>query len=168
MAYTSEELQKGLDAFIQSDVDVEDLRERRNLEIALQVLNDLFKRINIYEPRFGSSFAEEKSRVENVHVLSANHVEARVYLDQIELFLVTENGAPKQAAFIDLKAERSKIFCIWSEFLTASGHLSARKMRERFQVCSKEIIKTKNYACSICNKQNCPILLTKSTVLISA
>lgn len=136
MAFTREELQVGLHGFIQAEVQYEELKKTRNREIALQIASDIFKRINIHEPRFGSCFKEENNNASGLQILNANHIEIRVYLDQIDLFNLEENGAPEGATFLDIKDERSKAFCIWSEFLTAAGHLSARKIRERFMVCS--------------------------------
>ena len=135
MAFTSDEVRKGLESFIQSEVHIEELKKARNLTIALQILNDIFKRINIYEPRFGASFIEDNCSMKEIQVIDASHMEVRIYLDQIDLFALEENGAPRGATFVDIKNECSKEFCIWSEFLTAAGHLSARKIRERFQVC---------------------------------
>ena len=141
MAFTSNELRKGLDSFIQNAVHLEQIKKAKNKEIALQVLKDLFKRINLYEPRFGANFEEENCSIRGLQMIDASHIELRVYLDQIDFFIIEENGAPKGATFIDIKDDRSKEFCIWTEFLTAAGHLSARKIRERFQV-SAELSRT--------------------------
>ena len=134
MAFTSNELRKGLDGFIRSAVHLEQVKKAKNREIALQVLKDLFKRINLYEPRFGVNFEDENHSIRGLQMIDASHMEIRVYLDQIDFFAIVENGAPKGATFVDIKDDRRKEFCIWSEFLTAAGHLSARKIRERFQV----------------------------------
>ena len=134
MAFTSNELRKGLKTFINSAVQSEEVKKTKNRDIALQVLKDLFKRINLYEPRFGANFEEENYPTSGIQIIDSGRIEIRVYLDQIDFFTIEENGAPKGATFINIKDDRSKEFCIWSEFLTAAGHLSARKIRERFQV----------------------------------
>ena len=137
MAFTTDESQHDLETFIKTKVRAEKQRTSSNIENALQILKDVFARINVHEPRFSCKFQNNDGRIKGLYAKNPDHLELRVYLDQIEMFDIIENCAPKGATFLDIKDERSKAVCVWSEFLTAAGHLSSRKIRERFQVRKK-------------------------------
>ena len=138
MAFTTDESQHDFETFIKTKVRAERQRTSNNIDIALQILKDVFARINVHEPRFSCKFQNENGRIKGLYVKNPDHLEIRVYLDQFEMFDVIENCAPKGATFLDIKDERSKAVCVWSEFLTAAGHLSSRKIRERFQVSKRD------------------------------
>ena len=134
MAFTSNELQKDLEVFIRTTVQAEELKTDRSTEMAMQVLGDIFTRINIHEPRFSCEFSDDSKELKGLYVIDNEHMELRIYLDQIELFDIVETSAPKGATFLSIKNDRDKPICVWGEFLTATGHLSAKKIRDRFQV----------------------------------
>lgn len=134
MAFTSANIQSDLKAFVDTKVQARKLETARNIETVLEVLKEVFARLSVNEPRFNDSFNKENGRVDGLQVIAPDHIQLRLYLDQIELFTTVQSGAPNGATFLDIKDERSKCVCIWSEFLTAAGHLSARKIREKFQV----------------------------------
>eukprot|EP00794_Sanderia_malayensis_P007275 gene7275-8086_t len=134
MAFTSNKMQQDVAEFISTRVEGRKQETSKNIEIVLEVLKEIFSKLTIHEPRFHHKCQFDGERVLGMQAITPNHIEFRIYLDQIEMFRVSENGAPDGATFLDLKDEVRKDCCIWSEFLTAAGHLSARKVREKFQL----------------------------------
>jgi len=54
-------------------------------------------------------------------------------LNQMSVFNFVDDGAVPGCAVLRLSDGRKRSMSLWVEFITASGYLSARKIRSRFQ-----------------------------------
>lgn len=68
-------------------------------------------------------------------MVSPVEFEMVIYLNQMGVFNFVDDGTlvPGQSA-LKLNDGRKRSMSLWVEFITASGYLSARKIRSRFQV----------------------------------
>ncbi|KAG9509550.1 Protein mab-21, partial [Fragariocoptes setiger] len=66
-------------------------------------------------------------------VISANEFEVVLYLNQMGVFNFVDDGSLPGCAVLKLSDGRKRSMSLWVEFITASGYLSARKIRSRFQ-----------------------------------
>jgi len=98
-----------------------------------KIVQDVLKEVEVQEPRFISSLAEINGRYEGMDVVSANEFEVVLYLNQMGVFNFVDDGSLPGCAVLKLSDGRKRSMSLWVEFITASGYLSARKMRSRFQ-----------------------------------
>merc|ERR1712193_313575 len=75
-----------------------------------KVVQDVLKEVEVQEPRFISSLTEINGRYEGL-----------------------DDGSLPGCAVLKLSDGRKRSMSLWVEFITASGYLSARKIRSRFQ-----------------------------------
>lgn len=59
--------------------------------------------------------------------------EVILYLNQMGVFNFVDDGSTPGCAVLKLSDGRKRSMSLWVEFITASGYLSARKIRSRFQ-----------------------------------
>ena len=110
-------------------------------EIA-RIVFEVLKEVETQEPRFISQLNEIKGKYEGISVISPNEYEVVLYLNQMGVFNFVDDGAAPGCALLKLSDGRKRSMSLWVEFITASGYLSARKIRARFhalvaQACEK-------------------------------
>lgn len=77
-------------------------------------------------------------------MVSPNEFQIVLYLNQMGVFNFVDDGALPGCAVLKLSDGRKRSMSLWVEFITASGYLSSRKIRSRFQTlvaqaCDKSI-----------------------------
>merc|ERR1712141_109539 len=98
-----------------------------------KVVQDVLKEVEVQEPRFISSLTEINGRYEGLDVVSPHEFEVVLYLNQMGVFNFVDDGSLPGCAVLKLSDGRKRSMSLWVEFITASGYLSARKIRSRFQ-----------------------------------
>ncbi|XP_043268549.1 protein mab-21-like [Venturia canescens] len=98
-----------------------------------KVVENVLKEVEIQEPRFVSSLIECNGRYEGLEVISQDEFEIILYLNQMGVFNFVDDGTLPGCAVLKLSDGRKRSMSLWVEFITASGYLSARKIRSRFQ-----------------------------------
>jgi hypothetical protein len=104
-----------------------------NIDEIARIVFDVLKEVEIQEPRFISQLNEVNGRYEGISVLSPNEYEVVLYLNQMGVFNFVDDSASSGSALLKLSDGRKRSMSLWVEFITASGYLSARKIRARFQ-----------------------------------
>lgn len=105
----------------------------KTLREVCKVVQEVLKEVEVQEPRFISSLAEINGRYEGLQVISPTEFEVVLYLNQMGVFNFVDDGAIPGCAVLKLSDGRKRSMSLWVEFITASGYLSARKIRSRFQ-----------------------------------
>ncbi|XP_050523872.1 protein mab-21-like [Daktulosphaira vitifoliae] len=98
-----------------------------------KVVQTVLHEVEAQEPRFISSLAECNGRYEGLEVVSPTEFEIVLYLNQMGVFNFVDDGSLPGCAVLKLSDGRKRSMSLWVEFITASGYLSARKIRSRFQ-----------------------------------
>lgn len=98
-----------------------------------KIVQDILKEVEIQEPRFISSLNECNGHYEGLEVISPHEFEVVLYLNQMGVFNFVDDGTLPGCAVLKLSDGRKRSMSLWVEFITASGYLSARKIRSRFQ-----------------------------------
>ena len=81
-----------------------------------------------------------------------------LYLNQMGVFNFVDDGSIPGCAVLKLSDGRKRSMSLWVEFITASGYLSARKIRSRFQTLVAQ-------ACEKCScRESIQLLLDTSEV----
>lgn len=65
-----------------------------------------------------------------------------LYLNQMGVFNFVDDGSIPGCAVLKLSDGRKRSMSLWVEFITASGYLSARKIRSRFQTLVAQTIES--------------------------
>lgn len=105
----------------------------KNIRDVVKVVQEVLKEVEAQEPRFISSMNEVHGRYDGVKVVNSNEFEIVLYLNQMGVFNFVDDGAIPGCAVLKLSDGRKRSMSLWVEFITASGYLSARKIRSRFQ-----------------------------------
>ncbi|CAH8507986.1 unnamed protein product [Schistosoma turkestanicum] len=82
---------------------------------------------------------------DGLRVLSSNHFEITLYLNQMGVFNFIDDGTIPGGAVLKLSDGRKRSMSLWVEFITASGYLSARKIRARFHSLIGQAIQKSAY-----------------------
>ncbi|GIX68772.1 protein mab-21-like 2 [Caerostris extrusa] len=98
-----------------------------------KVVQDVLKEVEVQEPRFISSLNDCNGRYDGFDVISPTEFEVVLYLNQMGVFNFVDDGSLPGCAVLKLSDGRKRSMSLWVEFITASGYLSARKIRSRFQ-----------------------------------
>ncbi|QQP37997.1 Protein mab21like [Caligus rogercresseyi] len=108
-----------------------------------KVVQDVLKEVEVQEPRFISSLTDINGRYDGLDVISPSEFEVVLYLNQMGVFNFVDDGSLPGCAVLKLSDGRKRSMSLWVEFITASGYLSARKIRSRFQTLSvyRDILK---------------------------
>ena len=114
----------------------------KTLREVCKVVQDVLKEVEVQEPRFISSLAECNGRFEGLEVISPNEFEVVLYLNQMGVFNFVDDGTLPGCAVLKLSDGRKRSMSLWVEFITASGYLSARKIRSRFQTLVAQVYNT--------------------------
>ncbi|XP_053206973.1 protein mab-21-like 2 [Panonychus citri] len=108
----------------------------------VKIVQDVLKEVEVQEPRFISSLTEcnghydgdrPLTQLKGLEVISPNEFEVVLYLNQMGVFNFVDDGSLPGCAVLKLSDGRKRSMSLWVEFITASGYLSARKIRSRFQ-----------------------------------
>ncbi|XP_034395512.1 LOW QUALITY PROTEIN: protein mab-21-like 2 [Cyclopterus lumpus] len=110
-----------------------------------KVVSDVLKEVEVQEPRFISSLSEIDARFEGMEVISPNEFEVVLYLNQMGVFNFVDDGSLPGCAVLKLSDGRKRSMSLWVEFITASGYLSARKIRSRFQTLVAQAVDKWSY-----------------------
>lgn len=110
-----------------------------------KVVQDVLKEVESQEPRFISSLVDTNGRFEGLTVLSPNEFEVVLYLNQMGVFNFVDDGTLPGCAVLKLSDGRKRSMSLWVEFITASGYLSARKIRSRFQTLVAQAVDKCSY-----------------------
>jgi len=110
------------------------LATARSVREVCRCVQDVLREVETQEPRFISSLQEvDGGHFDGVRVLSPTEFEVVLYLNQMGIFNFVDDGAVPGCAVLKLSDGRKRSMSLWVEFITASGYLSARKIRSRFQ-----------------------------------
>ena len=110
-----------------------------------KVVSDVLKEVEVQEPRFISSLSEIDARYEGLEVISPTEFEVVLYLNQMGVFNFVDDGSLPGCAVLKLSDGRKRSMSLWVEFITASGYLSARKIRSRFQTLVAQAVDKCSY-----------------------
>ncbi|KAK7156656.1 putative nucleotidyltransferase MAB21L1 [Siphateles boraxobius] len=110
-----------------------------------KVVSDVLKEVEVQEPRFISSLNEMDNRFEGLEVISPTEFEVVLYLNQMGVFNFVDDGSLPGCAVLKLSDGRKRSMSLWVEFITASGYLSARKIRSRFQTLVAQAVDKCSY-----------------------
>ncbi|CAF1052197.1 unnamed protein product [Rotaria sp. Silwood1] len=121
-----------------------------------KVVTEILQEVEAQEPRFISSLNENNGRFEGLTVVSQTEFEVVLYLNQMGVFNFVDDGTIPGCAVLKLSDGRKRSMSLWVEFITASGYLSARKIRSRFQALVAQ-------ACEKCPCRNSIKLLTDTS-----
>lgn len=105
----------------------------KSIREVCKYVQEILKEVELQEPRFISSLAEINGHFEGLRVVSSTEFEVILYLNQMGVFNFVDDGALPGCAVLKLSDGRKRSMSLWVEFITASGYLSARKIRSRFQ-----------------------------------
>ncbi|CBY37855.1 unnamed protein product [Oikopleura dioica] len=103
------------------------------LRESVHIVSELLKEVEKSEPRFVGNLQEIDGRIEGLHVVSQHEIEVHLYLNQMGVFNLVDDGSVSGCASLKLSDGRKRSMSLWVEFITASGYLSSRKIRARFQ-----------------------------------
>ena len=115
-----------------------------------KVVSDVLKEVEVQEPRFISSLSEIDARYEGLEVISPTEFEVVLYLNQMGVFNFVDDGSLPGCAVLKLSDGRKRSMSLWVEFITASGYLSARKIRSRFQTLVAQAVETQTSLNVLC------------------
>ena len=124
----------------------------------LPVVQALLKEVELQEPRFVYQLMSDGSddnpvtmlsrsmepspsdfklapntRIPSIRILSTNSFQIILFLSQMTVFNFIDDGSLPGYAALKLCDGRKRSMSLWVEFITASGYLSAKKLRARFQ-----------------------------------
>ncbi|KAL3091323.1 hypothetical protein niasHS_007116 [Heterodera schachtii] len=99
-----------------------------------EIVKEVLKSVEQTEPRFICTFAQNSNgNYDGLLVHSPYEFEVILYLNQMGVFNFVDDGSIPGCAVLKLSDGRKRSMSLWVEFITASGYLSARKIRARFQ-----------------------------------
>ncbi|XP_039266091.1 putative nucleotidyltransferase MAB21L1 [Styela clava] len=124
-----------------------------------KTITDILKEVETQEPRFISTLNEVDGRLDGLDVISPTEFQVAFYLNQMGVFNFVDDGSIPGCAVLKLSDGRKRSMSLWVEFITASGYLSARKVRARFHTLVGQAIDR-------CNYRSCVKLMTDSTDVI--
>ena len=114
-----------------------------------KIVQDVLREVEVQEPRFISSLTELNGHFEGVHVHSPTEFEVVLYLNQMGVFNFVDDGILPGCAVLKLSDGRKRSMSLWVEFITASGYLSSRKIRSRFQTLVAQAVDKSAYRDSV-------------------
>lgn len=114
-------------------VQVRKAQIHKQIQEVCRIVQDVLKEVEVQEPRFISSLNDYNGRFEGLEVISPTEFEIIIYLNQMGVLNFVDDGTLPGCAVLKLSDGRKRSMSLWVEFITASGYLSARKIRSRFQ-----------------------------------
>ncbi|ESO03337.1 hypothetical protein HELRODRAFT_122790, partial [Helobdella robusta] len=120
----------------------------RNVTKCLPLVTEILNSVEKKEPRFKGIYCQHLPK-DGIRVLSAKKFEIFLYLNPTGAFSVVEldNFSPEfpGTAAMKLGDGRKRSMSLWVEFITASGFLSARKLRSRFRNLVISVLSEKRF-----------------------
>jgi len=87
-----------------------------------RIVKSILNEVEQQEPRFISSLNEVDGRLEGLEVISPSEYEVVLYLNQMGVFSLVEDGVVAPGcAMLKLSDGRKRSMSLWVEFITASG-----------------------------------------------
>jgi len=134
MLATQSRLLFQLNQFYNDRVMARNVAITKSIREVCKLLQDVLREVEAQEPRFVSSLADAGGgQYDGLRVLSPTEFEVVLYLNQMGIFNFVDDGTLPGCAVLKLSDGRKRSMSLWVEFITASGYLSARKIRSRFQ-----------------------------------
>ncbi|KHN71894.1 Protein male abnormal 21 [Toxocara canis] len=115
------------------------------VHMVAKIVQEILKEVETQEPRFISTLINSNGRYEGVMVHSPCEYEVILYLNQMGVFNFVDDGSIQGCAVLKLSDGRKRSMSLWVEFITASGYLSARKIRSRFQTLVGQAVEKSQY-----------------------
>ncbi|KAL7289777.1 protein mab-21-like [Trichogramma pretiosum] len=143
------ELLYQLDKYCGEKVQLRNAQIQKTVREVCRVVQDVLKEVELQEPRFVSSLTECNGRFDGLDVHSPTEFEVALYLNQMGVFNFVDDGTLPGCAVLKLSDGRKRSMSLWVEFITASGYLSARKIRARFQSLVAQAIDKSAYRGSV-------------------
>lgn len=117
----------------------------KTVHMIAKIVQEILKDVEVLEPRFISTLVEQGGRYEGIMVHSPAEYEVILYLNQMGVFNFVDDGSIPGCAVLKLSDGRKRSMSLWVEFITASGYLSARKIRSRFQALVGQSVEKSQY-----------------------
>merc|ERR1711950_62848 len=133
MVSAQTKLMHQIEKFQSVQVSNRSMAARKTIHDVCTAVQDMLKEVEAQEPRFISSLSEINGRFDGLRVISPTEFEVVLYLNQMGEFNFVDDGTMPGCAVLKLSDGRKRSMSLWVEFITASGYLSARKIRSRFQ-----------------------------------
>jgi len=111
----------------------------KSIHTIIGIVQEILKEVEAQEPRFISTLVDEQGRYQGLHVVSPTEFEIVLYLNQMGVFNFVDDGSLPGCAVLKLSDGRKRSMSLWVEFITASGYLSSRKIRGRFQTLVSQV-----------------------------
>ena len=123
-----------LNQFYQEKVMTRNAKIRKTISDVMKIVTSILKEVEIQEPRYISSLVQNENGIyEGLRVVSSTEFEITLFLNQMGVFNFVDDGSIPGCAVLKLSDGRKRSMSLWVEFITASGYLSSRKMRSKFQ-----------------------------------
>lgn len=122
-----------INKYYRERVETRKLTISKTIREVCKVVQDVLREVEVQEPRFISSLTECNGRFEGLEVISPGEFEVVIYLNQMGLLNFVDDCSLPGCAVLKLGDGRKRSMSLWVEFITASGYLSSRKIRSRFQ-----------------------------------
>ena len=139
MVSAQTKLMHQIEKFQSVQVSNRSIAARKTIHDVCTVVQDMLKEVEAQEPRFISSLSEINGRFDGLRVISPTEFEVVLYLNQMGEFNFVDDGTMPGCAVLKLSDGRKRSMSLWVEFITASGYLSARKIRCRFQTLVAQV-----------------------------
>jgi len=134
MLATQSRLLFQLNQFYNERVMARNVAIAKSIRDVCKLVEEVLREVEAQEPRFVSSLADAGGgQYDGLRVLSPTEFEVVLYLNQMGIFNFVDDGTLPGCAVLKLSDGRKRSMSLWVEFITASGYLSARKIRSRFQ-----------------------------------
>ena len=134
-----------LEQFYKEQVHKRRVLVSKRVEEVVQVAHDLMKHVEAQEPRCLSTLTQSAGRWEGLKINSPNEYQVTIFLNQMGEFNLVDDGTIPGSAVLKLSDGRKRSMSLWVEFITASGYLSSRKMRARFQTLVAQAVEKSQY-----------------------
>ncbi|CAO4369847.1 unnamed protein product [Caenorhabditis nigoni] len=136
-----------VNTFYNEKVQQRKARVTKNVHRIAKVVQEILKEVEAQEPRFINTLTETSTgRFDGIVVHSPSEYEAVLYLNQMGVFNFVDDGTIQGCAVLKLSDGRKRSMSLWVEFITASGYLSARKIRHRFQNIVAQVLQTPQFS----------------------
>merc|ERR1712241_917538 len=149
MVSAQTKLMHQIEKFQSVQVSNRSIAARKTIHDVCTVVQDMLKEVEAQEPRFISSLTEINGRFDGLRVISPHEFEVVLYLNQMGEFNFVDDGSMPGCAVLKLSDGRKRSMSLWVGFITASGYLSARKIRCRFQTLVAQACDKPSYRDSV-------------------
>lgn len=115
-----------------------------SIKTVFPITKQILQEVEAQDARFISSFVKLENQYECLEVISSKRFLAKLFLNHMGVLNFIDSGSLPGFAFLKLSDERKRSTSLWTEFITASGYLSAKKLRSKFHsLVTKAIIQAK-------------------------